>query len=115
MTTEQLAAMSPEEKRIRIAELCGWHREKYNPVFFSMVGGGTIHRSELPDYLNDLNACHGFEEALFGTENEDGYFGLLIEMCEDNQDSGRVAGCSWHRAIHATAAQRADAFLLTLG
>ena len=57
--------MTPEQKRIAIAEACGWMkgRANVNPDLSPADGfwlGGKFHVgiSALPDYLNDLNAMH---------------------------------------------------------
>jgi hypothetical protein len=57
-----------------------------------------------PDYLNDLNAMHEAEKVLNGHEQNDYCFTIM-----DIQKSG-----GGFRRLHATAAQRAEAFLRTL-
>jgi hypothetical protein len=63
----------------------------------------------LPDYLNDLNAMHEAEKVLSRGEgyHQKGGFGLyktaLAEVCDEQHP------------IDATAAQRAEAFLRTIG
>jgi hypothetical protein len=71
-----------------------------------------------PDYLGDLNACHEMEKVLWDT-------GKAMEFT--NQLVGIVCsarGFRWDKGTpddhlmclsHATAAQRAEAFLRTLG
>jgi hypothetical protein len=114
MTHEQLAKMTPEEKQIRIAEICGWKiDDDYEDG--ALMGHHQVPDSEflgwdmVPDYLNDLNAMHDAEKVL-GEKckmyhsvlsfNGDAYLG------EDNPDG-------W--VFHVSASKRADAFLLTLG
>jgi len=58
---------------------------------------------QLPDYLSDLNAMHEAEKILNTNQAAD-YCELLRPI---------ICGC-W-RLVHATAAQRAEAFLRTLG
>lgn len=58
---------------------------------------------QLPDYLSDLNAMHEAEKILNTNQAAD-YCELLRPI---------ICGC-W-RLVHATAAQRAEAFLKTLG
>lgn len=79
--------MSPEAQRIAIAEACGW---KFYPL-------------NLPNYLNDLNAMHEAEKRL-SEEQMTIYTSNLFEICDD-----------WPKATLATAAQRAEAFLKTVG
>lgn len=101
-------AITPEEKRIRIAELCGWTR--VTPVSFSQWEGvppakheaSVLGHSVIPDYLNDLNAMHE-AEATLSDEQKD-----VMQIHMDYS-----VGVKWPR-WHATAAERAEAFLLTL-
>jgi hypothetical protein len=96
--------MTPEAQRITIAEACGWTREGY-------LWRGPTHRkdwpascraADLPDYLNDLNAMHEAEKVLTN-EQEKEYAYQLEAVC-----------CPREYGWHATAAQRAEAFLRTL-
>lgn len=62
-----------------------------------------------PDYLNDLNAMHEAEKRLVKEDAPEmlgNYHAHLIQVMD-------CKTCSWRR-IHATAAQRAEAFLRTL-
>jgi len=65
---------------------------------------------ELPDYLNDLNAMHEAEKTMTYNQSWD-YYARLSDMVE--YQSNGVIICEW--AWHATASQRADAFLLATG
>jgi len=102
--------MTPKAQRIAIAEACGWTRYNGKEKFQFYSPRGMYARMEnLPDYLADLNAMHEAEKVL--SENPtfmrqhafNNYAYRLIEMCKHQ--------CN---AIHATAAQRAEAFLRTL-
>ena len=103
--------MSPDEQRIAIAEACG--RTNVAPLIVKNVKheGDDITvgiRSDdgwIPDYLNDLNAMHEAETVLTGDQQHD-YECHLLRM--DYPD--------WEiKVTHATANQRAEAFLRTLG
>ena len=59
----------------------------------------------LPDYLNDLNAMHEAEKTLRNEQRFE-FYKQLLKACEDSETVN---------TIHATAAQRAEAFLKTLG
>lgn len=63
-----------------------------------------------PDYCNDLNAMHDAEKTLDGTQA-----GAFHDWLETLQDRDRQEDCPaslfWY---HATARQRAEAFLRTL-
>jgi hypothetical protein len=106
--------MTPERQRIAIAEACGWTYSPYAPLelkhqatacWFPPKYTGH-HEQEVPDYLNDLNAMHEAEK-VFRTRHTTDFIEMrnwLFEIC------GRNADFAWH----ATAAQRAEAFLRTL-
>ena len=98
--------MKPEQQRIAIAEACGWANIRWNGVRYNWVG----HRPEtarddyaLPDYLNNLNAMHEAEKTMGDAQ-------LWVEYQSYLSDAMEHVG--W--LYHATAAQRAEAFLRTL-
>lgn len=109
--------MKPEEQRIAIAEACGWKYSNPDPndlvdgfegfVYYEVNGIG--YESTL---LNDLNAMHEAEKVLT-TEQDGAYRAQLANLFS------RACGYEWDDgyagAITATAAQRAEAFLRTLG
>ena len=97
--------MKPEAQRIAIAEACGFTPSKKGD-WWHTPEGNQCFASELPDYLNDLNAMNEAEKAVCRRGNNVGetLFGHLVEIC----------GCEIDAAF-ATAAQRAEAFLRTLG
>ena len=101
--------MTPEAQRIAIAEACGWLSVDYSPSWKCWIGvtdedDTCFDYKPIPDYLNDLNAMHEAEKVL--VEEQWGvYTSLLIR--ENRVGLARTL-------IHATAAQRAEAFLRTL-
>jgi hypothetical protein len=98
--------MTPEAQRIAIAEACGW-----SGMSLGSVVGFTPKKklaTVIPDFLNDLNAMHEAEKVLT-YEQWSRYVDYLI----DGEDS--TAPYRGYEAIHATAAQRAEAFLRTIG
>ena len=100
--------MTPEEQRIAIAEACGWqvwHQE--NSVWLGESPDGVEH-VPIPNYLNDLNAMHEAEKVLTTMQGVDyaGYLGKVVAR------AARKLG--QHHVWHATAAQRAEAFLRTI-
>lgn len=106
--------MKPEAQRIEIAEACGWEvrRTTNGEVCQSWQGWRTQDEDEqsqpVPNYLSDLNAMHETEKMLFDLNLWDEYESHLNKVCE-------VFTLYPHRhLIHATAAQRAEAFLKTL-
>jgi hypothetical protein len=103
--------MKPEQQRIAIAESCGivgpfdnrWIKE-YEEEGGDSYGFTGFEKGELvfiPDYLNDLNAMHEAEKT------------LDYDDLNDMEES-----VSFHFGVtpfHSTAAQRAEAFLKTIG
>jgi hypothetical protein len=105
--------MTPEQMRIKIAEACGWKFDKTiatrpdgKRLYFAF--GNIIDRA-CPDYLNDLNAMHEAEMCLKSADDETNN-GKYYAFCEELE---QVAG-HWEQTS-ATALQRAEAFLRTLG
>jgi len=99
--------MNKEKQRIAIAEACGW-REISD---WKAAGINGQHPTEpwtevIPDYLNDLNAIHEAEKVL-RDDREAAFRGWL--WLAHGQPELRCA------IVHATAAQRAEAFLRTIG
>lgn len=97
--------MTPEAKRIAIAEACGW-RDIEPVLTMPPVGNPPRKLSQkifLPDYVNDLNAM----QMAFGSLNEEQkrlcvYY--VIKLLKTGQF-----------LFDATAAQWAEAFLRTTG
>lgn len=112
--------MTTEQKRIKIAEACGW-REEHREQMRYLRGQWTSPEGDykpIPDYFNDLNACHEMEKVLTRGQWYD-YGWRLSEMIHGN-DEDRFndmdnLGYRFGEIAHATAAQRAEAFGLTLG
>ncbi len=110
--------MSPEAQRIAIAEACGLKPVQSDDRFwdFESKKVGAISREALmalvPDYLNDLNAMHEAEKVLTSPQRDE-YRDFIAEHYR------QAVGYTWDdgsaAAIHAPAAQRAEAFLRTLG
>ncbi len=115
----KLSELTQEQKRIKIAESCGWikrtpwtnsqgwqvHEWEKNGMVTEDGLSGHLE-CELPDYLNDLNAMHEAEKTLDGAMLLAYYF----ELDELMERPPMVI-----RLVMATAAQRADAFLLATG
>ncbi len=106
--------MTQDEKRIKIAEACGWQRVDQRggaPFAWKNPSVGLGNGGFLPDYLNDLNAMHEAEKVL-STEQVQAYAVYLVDMCETLKPARQPMQpqCTWH----ATAAQRAEAFGKTL-
>lgn len=110
--------MSPEAQRIAIAEVCGYRHGESKPFWMATpVGQPFVACSvdKLPDYLNDLNAMHEAENTL--SANDAVVYAANLTRGHDIWDvmpnDDHFTCC--YGALHATAAQRAEAFLRTLG
>lgn len=105
--------MKPEEMRIKIAEACGWRymgstclKETGWKAWIPPVGAkGRV----VPKYCVDLNAMHEAEKFL--TDEQYSRFDELVYDLA--RDGGRMT--DYIRAVSATASQRAEAFLKTIG
>ena len=87
MTRQEWKELTVIQKRVKVGEITGVYDT---------------------DYLNDLNAMHEAEKTLNPAQFGD-YWPHLDSICE--QDSKHML---YMRAIRATAAQRAEAFVLTM-
>jgi hypothetical protein len=87
--------MKPHRQRIAIAKACGFKCSEYSDEL------GQLVAEFMPDYLKDLNAMHEAEKVLNNVQRER-YRTELVYM---------HAG----KDVFVTAAQRAEAFLKTIG
>lgn len=108
--------MSDQEINIAIAEVVGWKdleiedfSEYGVPCFILMGSNNTGTRLMPPDYCNDLNAMHEAEKVLveMGVNKWWTYAGHILRH--------NPSPFGAETAIHATARQRAEAFLRTIG
>ena len=107
--------MTPEAQRIAIAQACWWElvmdSPLYEPYWEDPKGNkiGVSCGMRCPDYLNDLNAMHEAVKSL--PQNiKPRYFACLCTIV-----SGAISLHGYSEATEATAAQRAEAFLRTIG
>ena len=103
--------MNKELQRIKIAEACGW-TEISERCMWGLPPNATDDGSEdclrhFPKYESDLNAMHEAEKVLL---TKDGFCG-----CWETYSNILTASMGCTDIFHATAAQRAEAFLKTLG
>ena len=107
--------MSEEEINIAIVEACGWR------LFSQFKNLWAPPRSvveydcdayQLPNYLNDLNAMREAEELLDDDQWLD-YMLNLQDVLQRHPDRGKWVVCQEN--MHSTAAQRAKAFVKTIG
>lgn len=112
-----------EEINIAIAESLGWKNckvlpkpQKYwdvsNVPEMVRIGSPPVAGScTFPDYCNNLNAVREAEERLDDKQRRDFAFRLLLALCD-----GSAADLSeYFDLLHASARQRAEAYLKTLG
>ena len=103
MTTDTPRTMTPAQINRRIAEACGWRQSERNIAHWHHVSEPYSHifNRDLPNYHGDLNAMHEAEKILNTKELWESYKNhMLVFMTEP---------------VCATARQRAEAFLRTLG
>lgn len=107
--------MSEEEINIAIAEACGWR------LFSQFKNLWAPPRSvveydcdayQLPNYLNDLNAMREAEELLDDDQWLE-YMLNLQDVLQRDPNRGKWVVCLDN--MHSTAAQRAKAFVKTIG
>ena len=113
--------MTQEQKRIKLAEAAGWKRaglinewlrpsREHIPQFHS----SWVGLDSLPEYFNELNAVHELEKVLNAGQINT-YLGKLYGYTKP----AKVGANPWEIisfrvAVHATAAQRAEALGKTL-
>jgi hypothetical protein len=117
--------MTPTAQRIAIAEACGWTTREtvgFRMTVWIKPDGKT--QAFLPDYLSDLNAMHEAEKVI--PEDDRDKLGWMLVQITDKwstwephefESLGVWEMSLWdvERCLSATAAQRAEAFLRTLG
>lgn len=113
--------MNPEQQRVAIAKACGWTAQKDIERFWRAVdaSGNMTHElwvsesnvwaAGIPNFLNDLNAMHEAEKVLPHQLSHIDYW---------QKGYGRFQTLLAELTItpySATASQRAEAFLRTIG
>jgi hypothetical protein len=110
MNHKQWDKLTPKAQRIKVAELCGWCNVYMESIGALKVLRGVLRKKRVvetgivPDYLNDLNAMHDAESMFTGEQYNKYALLLLHDICV-----GKNA------PLRATATQRAEAFVLTMG
>lgn len=94
--------MTQDQKRIKIAEACD------ALVIPSDSAGDEYYSHLVPDYFGDLNACHEMEAVLTDEQWWQYTEQLFTTRLGRFEHDTRAA-------VHASAAQRAEAFGRTLG
>jgi hypothetical protein len=100
--------MNEHEQGIAIAEACGWKRQEPDSCFFDdPTESFQVYVGDLPDYFHDLNAMHEAERTL--NPSLAGCYARTLTSIAWQSEQPVFAPMS------ATAAQRAEAFLRTIG
>jgi len=112
-----MKTMTQDEKRIKIAEACGWTAISRYPrpddgfTWFGFPPDNKTMRDEVSDYFGDLNACHEMEKCM--TSSQCAAYRDEVSRnpaCFDDM----IGACIDWQLVHATAAQRSEAFGRTL-
>ena len=113
--------MTPEEQNIVVAEACGLIEIKLrpHPLDGSLILSGILPPKDypiaVPDYGSDLNAMHEAEKVLTNVQSAK-YANLLHTMILGTKIAGLHHNeTCYFRTLHATAAQRREAFVRTIG
>lgn len=114
--------MSDDEINAAIAESLGWSLVGTSIRAGRPPGADYVGSEFIPNYCTDLNAMHEAEKVLDGVHSwngeehhynaEEAYMGHLTNIIVRN--SGQKISDDW-QLVCATARQRAEAFLRTLG
>lgn len=110
--------MTETEQRIAIAEFCGWTHHPHPTVLGSWINPADGRHDELPDYVGDLNAMHEAECQVAGNDAQEDEYILGIASIQAGRclrSTDLLCAADYFRIAHATAAQRAEALLRTIG
>ena len=106
--------MKPEHQRVAIAEACGWTEIEpctcCDGVSRAYEPTPGAHKKHLPDFYNDLNAMHEAENIL-NADQMVSYDYHLDRVVGNGRQGLNIEYFLWS----ATASQRAEAFLRTIG
>jgi len=103
--------MTPDKQNITIAEACGWKKLEGGYYQDPRFSWRRIFPYQMPEYLNDLNAMHEAEKVLLAKKEIPNIYSYLLEI---EKITGSPDDCTY-LVLCATASQRAEAFLRTLG
>lgn len=113
MTPDELQKLTPEEKRVKIAAGCGIKILPRSKWLYKSIKRGQEPTSEdhriIPDYLNSLDCMNEAERTIppASRARYQNHLSIIV-------GNAMLAEYSPFFLITATAAQRADAFLLTI-
>lgn len=119
--------MTEQEQRIAIAQACGWKCTNYQSaspqiradVPFWTDGERFCQAEHLPDYLHDLSAMHEAEKLIDAKDPDTRSLWLdhltLAMNWPKAKNAAELRFGLHYLCARATAAQRAEAFLRTIG
>lgn len=118
--------MTPQAQRIAIATACGlgWKPEWSDSGYTSWEEyvarcGIEVLNEHIPDYLEDLNAMHEAEQLIdkLPVDTRSLWLDTLAVCCKwpDVKNAAELRFETQYLCARATASQRAEAFLRTLG
>jgi len=105
--------MIEAQMNVAVAEACGWTEVSARHRSGKAPNADYIGHEFLPDYCNDLNAMHEAEQTLKRMGQE--YAQNLLEIVSRDAGIGAQYAHGSFAHLKATARQRAEAFLRTLG
>jgi hypothetical protein len=114
--------MTAEQQRIAIAEACGWEQHR-NGHWYLRPGpydtpddwcASLDCKKDPPDYLNDLNAMHEAEKVLTDEQSWE-QIKFIVSFKPSPSGFPLLSRSESIRLRRSTAAQRAEAFLRTIG
>lgn len=116
-----LSDLTPERRRVMLAEAAGWKPTRETRVPFRKIwirddGGGDYWAvDDLPDYDTSLYACHDLESKLTHEQCAT-YQARLTELIASDvyEMDGELPCPAYEYWFHASASQRASALLLAI-
>lgn len=112
--------MTPEKQRSEIAKLCNWKLQTHVPIeceesaimCWIRPGNDDWQPEQLPDYLNDLNACYQFT-AYMDYDQQVEFARILSAIVLENPSDfwWDLNAQETFQVLDASAAQRCEAFL----
>lgn len=120
MIRKDYKKLTEEERKIKVFECMGWSQDKQGR--WKDSGGNFNPYGFARDPLNDLNFMHDAEKMLQLCDDPNckndmcgkGTWGMYTRLLDEAVDDKFQKGGSWGVSYCATAAQRAEAFVLTM-
>jgi hypothetical protein len=115
LTREDIATLSDAEITEWVAEICGWNESDDDLSTKSWRNGEELHHTTcLPQYCFDLNAMHEAEKVLNKDQASTYEFWIHDILSVIVTPHASLRAGDLFLCCHATARQRAEAFLLTM-